>query len=44
MLDTRQYRSDQLRNVPFVAPRGHAVQLCNETLSDDAGHTMLGAK
>jgi hypothetical protein len=26
VLDTRQYRSDQQRNVPFVAPRGAVMQ------------------
>ena len=44
VLDTRQYRSDQQRDEPFVAPLGDAVQVRNETLAYDADHTMLGAE
>jgi phosphodiesterase/alkaline phosphatase D-like protein len=42
-LDTRQYRSDQQRNVPVVAPRGHAEQLCNETLCPTTPATRCSA-
>jgi alkaline phosphatase D len=44
VLDTRQYRSDQQRDEPFVAPLGDAVQVRNETMAYDADHTMLGAE
>ena len=42
VLDTRQYRSDQQRGEPFVAPLGEAVQVRDDTLADDPNHTMLG--
>jgi alkaline phosphatase D len=44
VLDTRQYRSDQQREEPFVAPLGDAVQVRNETLANDPDHTMLGTE
>lgn len=44
VLDTRQYRSDQQRDEPFVAPLGDAVQVRNEALTSDPDHTMLGAE
>jgi alkaline phosphatase D len=44
VLDTRQYRSDQQRGEPFVAPLGQAVQVRDETLANDPDHTMLGAE
>jgi alkaline phosphatase D len=42
VLDTRQYRSDQQRGEPFVEQLGEAVQVRDETLANDPGHTMLG--
>ncbi len=44
VLDTRQYRSDQQREAPFVAPLGDAVQVRDEALADDSDHTMLGGE
>jgi alkaline phosphatase D len=43
VLDTRQYRSDQQRGEPFVAPLGQAVQVRDEALANDPEHTILGA-
>jgi alkaline phosphatase D len=43
VLDTRQYRSDQQRGEPFVAPLGEAVQVRDDALANDADHTILGA-
>ena len=44
VLDTRQYRSDQQRGTPFVEQLGDDLQVRNETLTNDPGHTMLGAE
>ena len=43
VLDTRQYRSDQQHNDPFVAQLGDAVQVRDETLAFSPDHTMVGA-
>jgi alkaline phosphatase D len=42
VLDTRQYRSDQQRGEPFVEQLGEAVQVRDEALANDPGHTILG--
>jgi len=42
VLDTRQYRSDQQRNPPFVASIGSAVQERDEELMASPDHTLLG--
>jgi alkaline phosphatase D len=42
VLDTRQYRSDQQRGEPFVAPLGEAVQVRDDELANDPDQTMLG--
>ena len=42
VLDTRQYRSDQQRNEPFVEQLGSAVQLRDEEVVWSPEHTMLG--
>ncbi len=43
VLDTRQYRSDQQRNEPFVAQLGEAVQVRDEALAFSPDHTMIGS-
>jgi len=43
VLDTRQYRSDQQSNEPFVEQLGEAVQVRDEELVWSPDHTMLGA-
>ncbi len=42
VLDTRQYRSDQQRQPPFLEALGAALQVRDETLADSPDHTMLG--
>ena len=42
VLDTRQYRADQQRGEPFVAPLGEAVQVRDEALANDPDQTILG--
>lgn len=43
VLDTRQYRSDQQRNPPFVALLGDAVQVRDEALAASPDQTILGS-
>ncbi len=42
VLDTRQYRSDQQQNDPFVAQLGDAVQVRDDALVFSPDHTMVG--
>ena len=42
VLDTRQYRADQQRGEPFVAPLGDDVQVRDEALANDPDQTILG--
>ncbi len=42
VLDTRQYRSDQQHNDPFVAQLGDAVQVRDDALVFSPEHTMVG--
>ena len=44
VLDTRQYRSDQQHEKPFVAALGDAVQVRDDALAFSPDHTMVGAE
>ena len=44
VLDTRQYRSDQQRNEPFLATLGEAVQARDDALQFSDEQTMLGSE